>query len=95
MTESLPLEGLEGGMMEEHPAQMLSGAHSKNIFHSKGKKRHIFYYLGWGTKSCFSPLLVCIKISSHVYSIGKLPTSMYSDYISQSEHKDVKKKKKV
>lgn len=89
LTESLPLEGWEGGMTEERPPQMLSGAHSKKKFHSKGKKRTNFVLLGLG----YEKLLfhVCTKLSSHAYRPGGLPTSMYSDYFDESEHTDVKK----
>lgn len=60
----------------------------KKYFILKGKK---LYYLGWDTKTCFPPLLVCIKLSSHV-GLEASQTSMYSDYISKSEHKEVKKR---
>lgn len=77
-------------MTEERPSQMLCGAHSKKIFHSKGKKKTNFVLLGLGYKKLLSPLLVCIKLSSHVGLEASQPACIV--IIVESEHKDVKKR---
>lgn len=45
--------------MEERPAQMLSGAHSKKIFHSKEKKKKVEFCITWAgiRKAAFAPCL--------------------------------------